>query len=112
MKTCICCKKSKVTESGQSSHCDNCWEYLMPERDHKGKKLEWGDIWTIFCHWHALHNKKDKDFEFAHDVILTAYSHKHYHRDDVKQCLQQDPSENVLCELESKHSGQHAYFYE
>ena len=110
MSKCICCK---VSNTGKTSmFCDNCWSYMMPEKNHKGKKLEWGDIWMLVAHWHAIHDEKDKNFDFAHDVVLTAYSHDHYHRPNgVKLCLEMEPSDDILCELEKGHSGKHAVFW-
>jgi len=49
---------------------------MMPDKDWVGDKLEWGDIWTILCHWHAQHDDDDKNFDFCHDVILVAFNQK------------------------------------
>ena len=101
---CLCCKTNEVDMTkGQTSHCDDCWDYLMG----KGKDgIKWGDIWTLMCHWHATHEEGDKDFDFAHDVILTAYSHKHYYRKGGAKICKMD-LDRYECELEKGHSGSH-----
>jgi len=107
---CKCCKKNIVdTSKGQQSHCDNCWDYMMGE----GKDgLQWGDIWMLMCHWHSTHDEGDKDFDFAHDVILTAYSHKHYYRKDLKICEHGILGGDIKCGEERGHSGSHMYLWE
>jgi len=73
-KICLCCKTNETNKS--EAMCDNCWNYMMPDKDWVGDKLEWGDIWTILCHWHAQHDDDDKNFDFCHDVILVAFNQK------------------------------------
>ena len=72
---CVCCLKNEVSKNGQTTHCDNCWNYLMPST-HPAEGLQWGDIWTIICHWHATHDKLDKDYDFCNDVINIAFNQK------------------------------------
>ena len=71
---CICCKSNKSNKT--ESYCDNCWNYLMPERNQKG--ITWQDIWTLISYWHATHDESDKDYDFVHDVILVAFSPKYH----------------------------------
>lgn len=71
---CICCQTNEVGNS--EIICENCWRYLMPKKHWQGAKLEWGDIWVILCHWHALHDVDDKDYEFVHKIILLCYQHE------------------------------------
>jgi hypothetical protein len=77
----------------------------------KGKDgIQWEDLWTLMCHWHATHDEGDKNFDFAHDIILVAYSHKHYYRENFKKCdMDLDRFE---CSLEKGHSGQHAILWD
>ncbi len=71
----MCCLVSEVSKGGQESHCDNCWNYLMPA-NYTSNGLQWGDIWSILCHWHAIHDEQDNDFEFVHKIILLCYKHE------------------------------------
>lgn len=73
-KSCLCCK---IGEIGKNTfYCENCWNYLMPNKGVDG--IAWGDIWTLVAHWHACHDAFDKDYDFVHDVVLVAYSEKHH----------------------------------
>lgn len=73
MTKCICCKHGYITKDGQKDFCSNCWNYLMGNP----QGLEWMDIWTLICRWHSTHDKSHKDYDSAHDCILTAYTKKH-----------------------------------
>lgn len=74
MTKCICCQTNEVNKT--EIMCDNCWRYLMPDKDWEGDRLKWGDIWTILCHWHALHDKTDKDYEFVHNIVIGCYKYE------------------------------------
>ena len=66
---CLCCKKSQTGKNGH--YCDNCWDYLMPERGQEG--IGWDNIWTMIAHWHATHDESDKNYEFVDQIITGCY---------------------------------------